>query len=40
MLIMQPSTGAVLGLETVVTDAEPEYGVKSGDVMDYSAWMR
>ncbi|MGW1750446.1 CU044_5270 family protein [Streptomyces sp. NPDC002092] len=40
MLIMQPSTGAVLGLETVVTGAEPEYGVKAGDVMDYSAWMR
>ncbi|MCD9874565.1 CU044_5270 family protein [Streptomyces guryensis] len=40
MLIMQPSTGVVLGLETVVTKAEPEYGVKAGDVMDYSAWMR
>ncbi|GAA2493198.1 CU044_5270 family protein [Streptomyces longisporus] len=39
MLIMQPSTGAVLGLETVFTRAEPEYGVKAGDVMDYSAWM-
>ena len=40
MLIMQPSTGAVLGLETVFTRAEPEYGVKAGDVMEYSAWMR
>ncbi|MGW3037563.1 CU044_5270 family protein [Streptomyces sp. NPDC001178] len=40
MLIMQPSTGAVLGLETVFTRAEPQYGVKAGDVMDYSAWMR
>ncbi|NUR00969.1 MAG: CU044_5270 family protein [Streptomyces sp.] len=40
MLIMQPSTGAVLGLETVFTRADPEYGVKAGDVMDYSAWMR
>ncbi|MFF4802964.1 CU044_5270 family protein [Streptomyces sp. NPDC001351] len=40
MLIMQPSTGAVLGLETVFTKAEPQYGVKAGDVMDYSAWMR
>lgn len=40
MLIMDPSTGAVLGLETVLTEAEPEYGVKAGDVEDYSAWMR
>jgi len=40
MLIMNPSTGAVLGLETVFTEADPEYGVKAGDVMDYSAWMR
>jgi hypothetical protein len=40
MLIMQPSTGAVLGLETVLTKAEPEYGVKAGDVESYSAWMR
>jgi hypothetical protein len=40
MLIMDPATGAVLGLETTFTEAEPEYGVKAGDVMDYSAWMR
>lgn len=40
MLIMDPATGAVLGLETTFTKAEPEYGVKAGDVMDYSAWMR
>jgi hypothetical protein len=40
MLIMDPTTGAVLGLETTFTKAEPEYGVKAGDVMDYSAWMR
>ncbi|EPD68156.1 CU044_5270 family protein [Streptomyces sp. HGB0020] len=40
LLIMAPSTGAVLGLETVYTKAQPEYGVKAGDVMDYSAWMR
>jgi hypothetical protein len=38
MLIMDPATGAVLGLETTFTKAEPEYGVKAGDVMDYSAW--
>ncbi|MFE7174751.1 CU044_5270 family protein [Streptomyces sp. NPDC057616] len=40
LLIMAPSTGAVLGLETVFTRADPEYGVKAGDVMEYSAWMR
>ena len=40
MLIMAPSTGAVLGLETVLTRAEPEFGVKAGDVESYSAWMR
>ncbi|MGY6023294.1 CU044_5270 family protein [Streptomyces spinosirectus] len=40
LLIMAPSTGAVLGLETVFTKADPEYGVKAGDVMEYSAWMR
>ncbi|MFI8529187.1 CU044_5270 family protein [Streptomyces aquilus] len=40
MLIMDPATGAVLGLETTFTKAEPEYGVKAGDVMDYSAWTR
>ncbi|MGI5460595.1 CU044_5270 family protein [Streptomyces sp. CA-249302] len=40
MLIMDPATGAVLGLETTFTRADPEYGVKAGDVMDYSAWMR
>jgi hypothetical protein len=40
MLILDPVTGAVLGLETTFSVAEPEYGVKAGDVMDYSAWMR
>ncbi|KUL21150.1 CU044_5270 family protein [Streptomyces regalis] len=40
MLIMDPATGAVLGLETTYTKAEPEYGVKAGDVMSYRAWMR
>ncbi|MFI6013125.1 CU044_5270 family protein [Streptomyces sp. NPDC051243] len=40
MLIMDPATGAVLGLETTFTTAEPEYGVKAGDVVSYSAWMR
>lgn len=40
MLILDPATGAVLGLEATFTSAEPEYGVKAGDVMEYSAWMR
>ncbi|MFI9756930.1 CU044_5270 family protein [Streptomyces sp. NPDC051963] len=40
MLILDTSTGAVLGLETTFTKPQPEYGVKAGDVMDYSAWTR
>ncbi|MFD3585276.1 CU044_5270 family protein [Streptomyces sp. NPDC058683] len=40
MLILDPATGAVLGLETTFTRDDPEYGVRAGDVMDYSAWMR
>ncbi|CCK25378.1 hypothetical protein BN159_0999 [Streptomyces davaonensis JCM 4913] len=40
MLIMDPATGAVLGLETTFTKADPEYGVKADDVMEYSAWTR
>ncbi|MFB0620179.1 CU044_5270 family protein [Streptomyces sp. AGS-58] len=40
MLILDPRTGAVLGLETTFTRDAPEYGVKAGDVMDYRVWMR
>ncbi|MFF7737138.1 CU044_5270 family protein [Streptomyces sp. NPDC007984] len=40
MLIMDPATGAVLGLESTLTRPEPEFGVEKGDVMSYSAWMR
>ncbi|MET7454137.1 CU044_5270 family protein [Streptomyces sp. NPDC005574] len=40
LLIMDPATGAVLGLEATVTKAEPEFGVEAGDVESYSAWMR
>ncbi|GHA45838.1 CU044_5270 family protein [Streptomyces purpurascens] len=40
MLITDPATGAVLGLESTFTADEPEYGVKKGAVMSYSAWMR
>ncbi|MGW0990592.1 CU044_5270 family protein [Streptomyces sp. NPDC002486] len=40
MLIMDPATGAVLGLESTMTRPEPAFGVEAGDVMSYSAWMR
>ncbi|MFF6918531.1 CU044_5270 family protein [Streptomyces sp. NPDC012466] len=40
MLIMDPATGAVLGLESTITEPEPAFGVEEGDVMSYSAWMR
>ncbi|MEU6776972.1 CU044_5270 family protein [Streptomyces sp. NPDC046759] len=40
MLILDPRTGAVLGLEATFTRDDPRYGVKAGDVMEYSAWMR
>ncbi|MFD8425184.1 CU044_5270 family protein [Streptomyces sp. NPDC059466] len=40
MLILDPGTGAVLGLEDTVTKDDAEFGVRSGDVMSYSAWMR
>ncbi|MGW1717454.1 CU044_5270 family protein [Streptomyces sp. NPDC002156] len=40
MLILAPTTGTVLGLELTATYAEPEWGLKVGDVMDYSVWMR
>ncbi|MFD8232538.1 CU044_5270 family protein [Streptomyces sp. NPDC059696] len=40
MLIMDPGTGAVLGLESTLIRPEPAFGAESGDVMSYSAWMR
>ncbi|AOR30257.1 hypothetical protein BFF78_03555 [Streptomyces fodineus] len=40
MLILDPRTGAVLGLETTFTRDDRRYGVKAGDVMEYSAWLR
>ncbi|MFJ7334113.1 CU044_5270 family protein [Streptomyces sp. NPDC101116] len=40
MLLMDPATGAVLGLESTLTRPEPAFGVEAGDVMSYSAWMR
>ncbi|WP_267891996.1 hypothetical protein [Streptomyces pactum] len=40
MLITNSATGAVLGLQTTFTEDRPEYGVRAGDVMEYSAWTR
>ncbi|MFE0171146.1 CU044_5270 family protein [Streptomyces sp. NPDC059002] len=40
MLILDPSTGAVLGLEDTYTKGDRTYGVQAGDVMSYSAWVR
>ncbi|MFJ2770845.1 CU044_5270 family protein [Streptomyces sp. NPDC087300] len=40
MLILDPATGSVLGLEDTYTKDDPEYGVRAGDVMSYSAWVR
>ncbi|MFG2603635.1 CU044_5270 family protein [Streptomyces sp. NPDC048514] len=40
MLIMDPSTGAVLGLESTAAKADPRFRLKAGDVMSYVAWMR
>ncbi|MFI8165942.1 CU044_5270 family protein [Streptomyces sp. NPDC085931] len=40
MLIMDPATGAVLGLESTLTAPDPEYGVDKGAVLSYSAWTR
>jgi hypothetical protein len=40
MLIMNPVDGSVLGLELTFTRDDPPFGVKAGDVMTYSAWMR
>ncbi|MET8445937.1 CU044_5270 family protein [Streptomyces sp. NPDC005209] len=40
MLILEPRTGAVLGIEDTFTKAVPEFGVRAGAVMEYRAWMR
>ncbi|KAA0941804.1 CU044_5270 family protein, partial [Streptomyces apricus] len=40
MLVMDPGSGAVLGLESTAVADEPAYGVEAGDVIDYSAWVR
>ncbi|WP_030688969.1 CU044_5270 family protein [Streptomyces sp. NRRL B-1347] len=40
MLILDPGTGDVLGLEVMFTEARPQFAVRAGDVMSYSAWRR
>jgi hypothetical protein len=39
LLILDPDTGAVLGIETVYTRAVGEYKIKAGDVLSYEAWI-
>ncbi|MGA4840673.1 hypothetical protein [Streptomyces sp. G45] len=40
LLILDPDTGAVLGLEQMFTRDQPRFAVRAGDVMSYSAWRR
>lgn len=40
MLILDPGTGAVLGLEVMFTKAQPRIEARAGDVKTYSAWRR
>ncbi|WP_329271166.1 hypothetical protein [Streptomyces pseudovenezuelae] len=40
MLILEPGTGTVLGLETTATRDDPRYGIRVGAVLEYSAWLR
>ncbi|WP_349632483.1 CU044_5270 family protein [Streptomyces lydicamycinicus] len=39
MVILDPRTGGLLGLEITFTKDEPEFKIKSGEVMSYEAWM-
>ncbi|MEU6120627.1 CU044_5270 family protein [Streptomyces sp. NPDC047123] len=39
MLILDPASGAVIGLEDMVTTSDRTYGLKAGDVLSYSAWL-
>ncbi|MFE1176302.1 CU044_5270 family protein [Streptomyces sp. NPDC058773] len=39
MVILDPRTGELLGLEITFTKDEPEFKVTSGAVMSYEAWM-
>ncbi|MEU8784045.1 CU044_5270 family protein [Streptomyces sp. NPDC048637] len=39
MVILDPRTGELLGLEITFTKDEPEFKITSGEVMSYEAWM-
>ncbi|OKI04997.1 2-oxoglutarate dehydrogenase [Streptomyces sp. CB02923] len=39
LVILNPETGQVLGMETTFTKDVPEFRIKSGDVLSYEAWM-
>ncbi|MFG2195728.1 CU044_5270 family protein [Streptomyces sp. NPDC048639] len=39
MLILDPDTGRVLGIEQTATRDQDDYRLKAGDVMSYDAWM-
>ncbi|MFG2309153.1 hypothetical protein ACGFS9_10855 [Streptomyces sp. NPDC048566] len=40
MIVLDPATGAVLGLQDTVTRGSAESDVEAGDVMSYAAWLR
>ncbi|UNO42324.1 CU044_5270 family protein [Streptomyces sp. MST-110588] len=40
MVILDPDTGAVLGIEVTSTKDLGEFKIKEGDVLSYDAWMR
>ncbi|MEI5098794.1 hypothetical protein RB200_09155 [Streptomyces sp. PmtG] len=40
MLILDPDTGDVLGLEETFTKDRRRFAVRAGDVREYSAWRR
>ncbi|KEF07503.1 MULTISPECIES: CU044_5270 family protein [Streptomyces] len=39
LVILDPETGRVLGMETTFTKNVPDFKIKSGDVLSYEAWM-
>ncbi|MFD7664743.1 CU044_5270 family protein [Streptomyces sp. NPDC059788] len=39
LIILDPETGQVLGMETTFTKDIPDFRIKSGDVLSYEAWM-
>lgn len=39
MAIFDPRTGELLGLEVTFTKSQPEFKIRSGEVMSYEAWM-